>query len=40
MFPTNQNWLTCGAKWLAKSLDTKWGVIKHNVAKFISGGIL
>jgi len=31
----NQNWPTCGAKWLAKSLETKRGMIKHRIAKFI-----
>jgi hypothetical protein len=31
----NKKWHACGAKWLAKSLETKWGVIKHRIAKFI-----
>ncbi len=30
----NNNRPLCCAKYLAKSLETKWGVIKHDVAKF------
>jgi hypothetical protein len=31
----NQNQLACKVKQLVKSLETKWGVIKHDITKFI-----
>jgi hypothetical protein len=31
----NQNQHVCGVEWPTRSLEIKWGVIKHDVTKFI-----
>jgi hypothetical protein len=31
----NNNHSTTCAKWIARSLEMKWGIIKHDVSRFV-----